>query len=97
MTGYTKNAQVIDEANKECYAKESGEQAKTYYIRVNRRDGLFDPNDIYGAGYATAKIKGTVVEQYPFIKVSKETFDLYILFLKTGNRNQLLQANRTLL
>lgn len=95
MIGYAKNAVVVDSNSPECLAKELGEEAKTYHIKVDRSQGgmLYDPNEDIGS---SVKIKGTNLEKYTFTTVSSITFDLYIKYLKSGNKSNLTQANRNL-
>jgi len=95
MIGYAKNAVVVDVNSPECLAKELGEEAKTYHVKVDRSQGgfIYDPNEFTNS---SVKIKGTNLEKFTFTTVSADTFDLYIKYLKSGNKSNLTQANRNL-
>lgn len=100
MTGYTKggketNVDNPNGPNPQCYAKITGKETPLYHIRMDRlTHSFYDPDDVFTSGSTTQRIKGTDIERCPFVTVSKETFDHYLNFLKSGNRNNLLLANR---
>lgn len=99
-TGFTKGGKEIDPNNAECYARKTNgptPQDSVYYVRTERVQGggLLDPNSIFGSGKISTKVNG-LWSKYPFITVSKDTFDMYVNYLKTGNRVNLTHANRNM-
>lgn len=94
MLGYTAKAEIIDSNSPKCYAKETEGPTKEYFVRQDRKQNgnLFDPTDMMAN--TASRLRGTGIEWFPWVEVSKGCFDLYITFLKTGNRTFLLNASR---
>jgi len=100
MVGYTKGAKEVDESSPECYARRTEATNPIdiqYFVRIDRTNAgaCFDPDSLLttNSSRASAKVNGTW-DKYPFVQVNKDAFDLYLRFLKTTNRNYLVQANR---
>ena len=65
---------------------ENQDPTNTYYVKTYQ-NSPFDPNGLYGhrEGYLETK----------FSKVSKDTFDYYMMFLKTRNSLYMTRAQRS--
>lgn len=74
---------------KTCYAKSVTENDKTYYYVCTYNSSLMDPNGAYA--YRNRKLDTKMR------KCNKETFDLYVTYLKTNNGFYLSTAGRALL
>lgn len=86
-TYYDKNANIITEnVEISCAYIAIVNDKKTYYIKM-LRGSLFDPE-----GMDSQKINTTLIK---FSKVQKETFDFYIDYLETKQRNSLTWAERS--
>ena len=83
---FNKDGQVSIETKENKYAKVVGKNSKdTYYIRTHL-NVPYDPLGPYGhrENYIETKLK----------KVSKDTFDFYVMYLKTNNWLYLTRASR---
>jgi len=86
-TYYDKDANIITEnVDISCAYIAVVNDKKVYYIKV-LRGSLFNPE-----GMDSNKIKSVLGK---FSKVSKETFDHYVKYLKTKQRNSLTWAERS--
>ena len=65
-----------------------------YYVKVNSNGFFADPHSLFGDNAKQAKIRGRNTVEYKLVK--EESFLHYIQFLKTMNRQQLRQAERTI-
>ena len=82
-TFFNKDASVVRDADSACAYVAN---AKIYYVR-KYRGNLYDPHGIDGNKMSSALSK--------FEKVSRETFEHYIEYLQTRQRNHLTWAERT--
>lgn len=83
---FNKDGQVSTETKENKYAKMIGKNNKdSYYIRTHL-NVPYDPLGPYGhrENYIETKLK----------KVSKNTFDFYMMYLKTNNSIYLTRASR---
>ena len=83
---FNKDGQISSETKENKYAKIVGKSNKdTYYIRTHL-NVPYDPLGPYGhrENYLETKMK----------KVSKNTFDFYVMYLKTNNSLYLTRASR---
>jgi len=83
---FNKDGQISTDTNEKKYAKVIGKNnADTYYIRTHL-NVPYDPLGPYGhrENYVETKLK----------KVSKNTFDFYMMYLKTNNSLYLTKASR---
>ena len=83
---FNRDGQISTEAKENKYAKVVGKNSKdTYYIRTHL-NVPYDPLGPYGhrENYIETKLK----------KVSKDTFDFYVMYLKTNNSLYLTRASR---
>jgi|TARA_R110000751_G_scaffold150864_2_gene255818 hypothetical protein len=86
-TYYDKDANIITEnVEVSCAYIAIVNDKKTYYIKT-LRGSLFDPE-----GMDSQKINTVLIK---FSKVEKETFDFYVDYLKTKQRNSLTWAERS--
>ena len=86
-TYYDKDANVITEnVEVSCAYIATIDDKETYYVKV-LRGSLFNPE-----GMDSNKIKSLLGK---FSKVKKETFDFYVDYLKTKQRNSLTWAERS--
>ena len=83
---FNKDGQISTETKENKYAKILGKEGKDiYYIRTHL-NVPYDPMGPYGhrENYIETKLK----------KVSKNTFDFYMMYLKTNNSIYLTRASR---
>ena len=86
---FNKNGQVSVDAKEKKYAKILGKEGKegkdVYFIRTHL-NVPYDPSGPYGRreNYVETKMK----------KVSKNTFDFYMMYLKTNNSLYLTRSSR---
>lgn len=86
---FNKNGEEISSQKEDFFAKIIGnERSQLYYIRVHESI-LFDPNGMnsYRVKFLDTKMR----------KVSKLTFDYYMIYLKTRNNIYLTRAQRSFL
>lgn len=84
---YTIHGQLTDADDKNVYAKKIYlEKSRQYYYYIAEyRHRLYNPYD---------KVKLVKNHSITMLKVSKNKYDYYLNFLKTGQHNYLLRAER---
>jgi hypothetical protein len=85
---YDKNGRVISNGNKKAFAKIFTEQEnkKSSYWVATYNGVIYDPIGVNSNKERYLETK--------FKKVSKETFDFYMIYLQTNNSIYLTRANR---
>lgn len=68
-----------------------------YYIKVGTAGKLANPANYLEKSRHSRSSHNTGVNQFKFIEVRPDVFDLYLSFLKTKNAARLVQAERAML
>jgi len=79
--------------NEYAMIKYVGDSPPRYFVRMDSRGELYNPNGIYEGG-ANKYLKHTGKPQWELKETNSKIFNFYLNFLKTKNQAWLLNANR---